>query len=98
LGERLARGKIGPFSFIISPASFFQVNSLQTNVLYEKVLEYAALSGKEEVIDAYCGIGTISLFLAQQAGKVTGIEIAPAAVYDARKNAARNEINNVEFV
>ena len=90
--------KIGPFSFIISPASFFQVNSLQTNVLYEKVLEYAALSGKEEVIDAYCGIGTISLFLAQQAGKLTGIEIVPEAVVDARKNAERNGINNVEFV
>jgi 23S rRNA (uracil1939-C5)-methyltransferase len=97
-GRDWLEDKIGPFSFRISPASFFQVNSVQTKVLYEKVLEYAALSGEEEVVDAYCGIGTISLFLAQRARKVTGIEIIPEAVADARKNAERNRINNVEFV
>ena len=97
-GRDWLKDKIGPFLFRISPASFFQVNSIQTAVLYEKVLEYAALSGKEEVVDVYCGIGTISLFLAQRARKVTGIEIVPEAVADARKNTERNGINNVEFV
>lgn len=97
-GRNWLEDKIGPLTFIISPASFFQVNSMQTNVLYEKVLEYVALSGEEEVVDAYCGTGTISLFLAKRARKVTGIEIVPEAVADARKNAERNGINNVEFV
>jgi 23S rRNA (uracil1939-C5)-methyltransferase len=97
-GRDWLEDKIGPFSFRISPASFFQVNSMQTKVLYEKVLEYAALSGEEEVVDAYCGTGTISLFLAQRARKVTGIEIVSEAVVDARKNAELNGVNNVEFV
>lgn len=96
-GRDWLEDRIGPFSFVISPASFFQVNSVQTAVLYEKALEYAALTGGEEVVDAYCGIGTISLFLARRARKVTGIEIVPAAVADAQKNAARNGVGNVEF-
>ena len=66
-------------------------------MLYEKALEYAELTGEETVIDAYCGIGTISLFLAQKAKKVFGVEIVPEAIEDARRNAELNEITNVEF-
>ncbi len=84
-------------TFTISPLSFFQVNPEQTGVLYGKALEFAALTGRETVLDAYCGIGTISLFLARQAGRVIGIEEAPEAVRDARENAVRNEIGNAEF-
>jgi len=88
---------IGDIKFEISPRSFYQVNPAQTKVLYDKTLEYADLSGNETVIDAYCGIGTISLFLAKKAKKVYGVEIVPEAIEDARKNAALNEITNVEF-
>ena len=88
---------IGDIKFEISPRSFYQVNPIQTKVLYDKTLEYADLSGHETVIDAYCGIGTISLFLAKKAKKVYGVEIVPEAIEDARKNAALNEITNVEF-
>lgn len=96
-GKGTIEDRIGPFIFTISPASFFQVNNTQTEVLYNKALEYAGLTGRERVVDAYCGIGTISLFLAQKAEKVIGIESVPEAVEDARKNAARNGITNVEF-
>ena len=96
-GQDWLEDKIGSFTFRISPASFFQINSIQTAVLYEHVLRYSALSGAEEVVDAYCGMGTISLFLAQKAKKVTGLEIVPEAINDARKNAERNGIGNVEF-
>lgn len=89
---------IGEIKFSISPNSFYQVNPAQTKVLYEKALEYAALTGEETVIDAYCGIGTISLFLAQKAKKVYGIEIVEDAVRDARENAKINNITNAEFV
>ena len=88
---------IGDIKFEISPRSFYQVNPIQTKVLYDKTLEYADLSGHETVIDAYCGIGTISLFLAKKAKKVYGVEIVPEAIEDARKNADLNEITNVEF-
>ena len=88
---------IGDIKFEISPRSFYQVNPIQTKVLYDKTLEYADQSGNETVIDAYCGIGTISLFLAKKAKKVYGVEIVPEAIEDARKNAALNEITNVEF-
>ena len=72
------------FSFAISARSFYQVNPEQTKVLYDKALEYAGLNGEETVIDAYCGIGTISLFLAQKARQVYGVEIVPEAIEDAR--------------
>ena len=85
-------------TFKISPLSFYQVNSAQTEVLYGKVLEYAGLTGKETVIDLYSGIGTISLFLARDAYKVYGIEEVPQAVYDAWENAKINGISNVEFI
>ncbi|MCR5249083.1 MAG: 23S rRNA (uracil(1939)-C(5))-methyltransferase RlmD [Lachnospiraceae bacterium] len=83
--------------FTISPLSFYQVNPLQTEKLYSAALEYAQLGGGEIVWDLYCGIGTISLFLAGKAGKVYGVEIVPQAVEDARENARRNGIDNAEF-
>ncbi|MBA1336232.1 MAG: RNA methyltransferase, TrmA family [Firmicutes bacterium] len=97
-GNGYIRDFIGELEFHISPLSFFQVNPVQTQVLYSKALEYAGLSGTETVVDAYCGIGTISLFLAQKAGKVYGIEVVKEAVEDARKNAVINGIQNVEFI
>ena len=88
---------IGDIKYQISPLSFFQVNPVQTKVLYEKALEYADLKGNEVVWDLYCGIGTISLFLAQKARQVYGVEIVPQAIEDAKKNADLNHIENVEF-
>ncbi len=84
-------------TFSISPLSFYQVNPLQTEKLYSLALEYAGLTGKEIVWDLYCGIGTISLFLAGSAKKVYGVEVIPQAIEDARENARRNGIDNVEF-
>lgn len=89
--------KIGNIEYRISPLSFYQVNPVQTERLYATALEFADLSGGETVWDLYCGIGTISSFLAQKAGKVYGVEIIPEAIDDARANAERNEIKNVEF-
>lgn len=88
---------IGNIAFAISPRSFYQVNPYQTARLYEKVLEYADLKGQESVWDLYCGIGTISLFLARKAGQVYGVEIIPEAIEDARANARRNDIENAHF-
>ncbi|AHM64539.1 23S rRNA (uracil(1939)-C(5))-methyltransferase RlmD [Paenibacillus polymyxa] len=88
---------IGNVQFAISPRSFYQVNPVQTEVLYSKTVEYAGLTGKETVIDAYCGIGTISLFLAQHADQVYGVEIVKEAIDDARSNALLNEMRNVKF-
>jgi len=87
-----------PLTFRISPLSFFQTNPVQTVRLYDKALEFAALNGTETVWDLYCGTGTISLFLAQKAGHVYGVEIIPQAIEDARENAVRNEIGNVDFI
>ena len=84
-------------TFHISPLSFYQVNPLQTEKLYSLALEYAGLTGQETVWDLYCGIGTISLFLAGSAKKVYGVEVIPQAIQDARENAKRNNIRNVEF-
>ncbi|MCM1193495.1 MAG: 23S rRNA (uracil(1939)-C(5))-methyltransferase RlmD [Butyrivibrio sp.] len=84
-------------SFYISPLSFYQVNPVQTEKLYSLALEYAGLTGRETVWDLYCGIGTISLFLAGSAKKVYGVEVIPQAVQDARENAGRNGIRNAEF-
>lgn len=97
-GADVIEDSIGNVTFQISPLSFYQVNPVQTEVLYSKVLEYAGLNGEEIVWDLYCGIGTISLFLAQRAKKVYGIEIVPQAVEDAKRNARRNGIGNVEFL
>ncbi len=84
-------------AYHISPQSFYQVNPVQTEKLYSIALEYAGLAGRETVWDLYCGIGTISLFLAKRAGKVYGVEIVPQAVEDARNNARLNGIENAEF-
>ena len=89
--------KIGNIEYRISPLSFYQVNPVQTERLYGTALEFADLNGGETVWDLYCGIGTISSFLAQKAGKVCGVEIIPAAIEDARENAKRNGLDNVEF-
>lgn len=96
-GEEYIYDNIGDIKFAISARSFYQVNPTQTKVLYDKALEYADLQGEEEVIDAYCGIGTISLFLAQKAKKVYGVEIVPEAIEDAKRNAELNGITNAEF-
>ncbi len=88
---------IGDIKFQISPLSFFQVNPKQTEVLYNKALEFANLTGNEAVWDLYCGIGTISLFLAKNAGMVYGVEIVPQAIEDAKNNAKLNGIDNAEF-
>ncbi|MGW9128654.1 23S rRNA (uracil(1939)-C(5))-methyltransferase RlmD [Paenibacillus chitinolyticus] len=88
---------IGDVKFAISARSFFQVNPVQTEALYSKALEYAGLTGGETVVDAYCGIGTISLFLAKHAKKVYGVEIVPEAIEDAKRNAELNGIHNAEF-
>ncbi|WP_298842432.1 23S rRNA (uracil(1939)-C(5))-methyltransferase RlmD [Clostridium sp.] len=89
---------IGEFKFEVSPLSFFQVNSVQTEILYDKVLEYANLSGGEVVLDAYCGTGTISLFLSGMAKKVYGVEIVPQAIENAKINAKVNNVENTEFL
>ncbi|MBT2572532.1 23S rRNA (uracil(1939)-C(5))-methyltransferase RlmD [Bacillus sp. ISL-51] len=96
-GEEYIYDLIGDVKFAISARSFYQVNPEQTKVLYDKALEYAELQGEETVIDAYCGIGTISLFLAKQAKKVYGVEIVPEAIEDAKRNAELNGITNAEF-
>lgn len=96
-GQNVIYDYIGNVKFAISPRSFYQVNPVQTQVLYDKALAYAGLTGEEIVFDAYCGIGTISLFLAQQAKKVYGVEVVPDAINDAKKNADLNGITNVEF-
>ena len=88
---------IGNVCYRISPLSFYQVNPVQTQKLYGTALEYAGLTGEETVWDLYCGIGTISLFLAQKAKKVYGVEIVPQAIDDARANAQLNHFENVEF-
>lgn len=88
---------IGDIKFKISPTSFFQVNPIQTEILYNKILELSELSGSETVLDAYCGIGTISLFLAKKAKEVYGVEIVESAIDNARINATLNNITNVNF-
>ncbi len=96
-GKPYIEDSICGIMYQISPLSFFQVNPVQTEKLYQKALEYAELTGNETVWDLYCGIGTISLFLAKNAKKVYGVEIVPQAIEDARNNAKRNNITNAEF-
>ena len=96
-GQTYIEDKIGDITYRISPLSFYQVNPEQTRKLYTTALEYADLHGDEVVWDLYCGIGTISLFLAQKAAKVCGVEIVPQAIEDARDNARRNGFTNAEF-
>ena len=96
-GQTYITDYIGNVKYQISPLSFYQVNPVQTEKLYGLALDYADLNGNETVWDLYCGIGTISLFLAQNAKQVYGVEIVPQAIDDARNNAKINDITNAEF-
>ena len=96
-GKGFIEDKLCGCTFRISPGSFYQVNPVQTEILYNKAITYAGLTGNETVWDLYCGIGTISLFLAQKAKQVYGVEIVPQAIDDAKENAKINAIDNAEF-
>lgn len=96
-GSDTIEDTLSGIKFRISPLSFYQVNPMQTEKLYAKAVEFAGLTGKETVWDLYCGIGTISLFMAKNAGKVYGVEIIPEAIEDAKGNAERNGLTNTEF-
>ena len=97
-GKETIKDKVGTLKFNISSQSFFQVNSEQAEKLYNKAMEYAALTGEETVVDVYCGTGTITLFLAKHARQVYGIEIIPSAIEDAKKNAQDNHCGNANFI
>lgn len=97
-GQAYLQDAIGPYIFNISPQSFFQINNSQAKKLYDKAVEFARLTGKEKVIDAYCGTGSIAIYMAGQAKKVMGIETVEAAINDARENAQLNGIKNTEFI
>lgn len=96
-GKEKIQDVLGGITFSISPLSFYQVNPVQTEKLYGLALDYAGLTGKETVWDLYCGIGTISLFMAKKAKQVYGVEVIPQAIEDAGENARRNQIDNVQF-
>ncbi len=96
-GESYIKDSLKGIEYRISPLSFFQVNPVQTEKLYAKAVEFAALTGKENVWDLYCGTGSISLFLAREAKKVHGVEIIEQAILDARQNAKENGLTNTEF-
>lgn len=96
-GSGFIKDRLCGCTFRISPKSFYQVNPVQTEVLYQKAIDFAGLTGNESVIDAYCGIGTISLVAAKHAKKVIGVELNKDAVRDARMNARENKIDNIEF-
>lgn len=97
-GDNQIQDYIGQFKFNISSKSFFQVNPVQTEKLYAAALKYAGLTGNEVVFDAYCGTGTISLFLSQNAKMVYGVEIIPEAIENAKINADQNKVTNAEFI
>lgn len=96
-GKEFIEDTIDDISFDISPLSFYQVNPIQTEILYKKALDFADVSSEDVVLDLYCGIGTISLIFAKRVKKVFGIEIVPEAIADAKKNSSKNGIENVEF-
>ena len=96
-GKGFIRDTLCGCSFLISPQSFYQVNAVQTEILYKTAIEYAGLGRKETVIDAYCGIGTIGLVAAKRAKNVIGVELNPDAVHDAKINARENKITNAHF-
>lgn len=97
-GESRIVDCIGEYKFFISPKSFFQVNPIQTEILYDKVVEYLNLKGHETVVDLYCGIGTIAIYISKYAKKVYGVEIVKDAIEDAKENTKLNNIDNVEFI
>lgn len=96
-GKGFIKDELCGCTFRISPKSFYQVNPVQTEILYQTAIDFAELTGKEEVIDAYCGIGTIGMVAAKHAKKVLGVELNGDAVRDARMNAKENKMNNIEF-
>ena len=96
-GKGFIKDELCGCTFRISPKSFYQVNPVQTEKLYQTAIDFAGLTGKEEVIDAYCGIGTIGMVAAKHAKKVIGVELNGDAVKDARINAKENQISNIEF-
>ncbi len=98
IGQGWIEETLGGLYFKVSPASFFQVNPPQAEALYKKALELSELTGRERVLDAYCGVGTLSLFFAQKAKEVIGIESVPEAIVDAKENAQRNGIENTHFI
>lgn len=97
-GDGYIKDKLGEYTFKISPMSFYQINPIQTEKLYNLAIQKAELTGKENVLDLYCGIGTIGIFASKHAKKVYGIEIIPQAIEDAKENAKINEIENIEFI
>lgn len=97
-GEPMLEDRLCGHSFLLSPEAFYQVNHAQAERLYECAVGFAGLTGNETVIDLYCGAGTITLTLAEHAKHVIGVEIVPEAVENARRNAARNGMENVEFM
>ena len=97
-GEGVLEEKICGLSFKVSPSSFFQVNPLQAEELYRKALDLAQLTGEETLLDSYCGVGTLSLLFAKKAKRVIGVECNPSAIEDAKENARKNQISNVEFI
>lgn len=97
-GEYKITDYIGEYRFLISPKSFFQINHIQTEILYNKVVEYLDLSVDETVADLYCGIGTIALYISKYAKKVYGVEIVKEAIEDANENLKLNQVENVEFI
>lgn len=97
-GDPNVTERLGDLYFKVSPASFFQVNTAQAEALYAQALSYAELQSDDTVVDAYCGVGTLSLWIARHAKQVIGIECIPEAIVDAKENSAVNQINNVEFI
>ncbi len=97
-GKPTIHDKIGGLSFNISARSFFQVNTAQAEILYKTALDFAELRGHETLIDAYCGTGTIGLFMARKARRIIGVEVVSSAIADAKKNARENNIRNAEFL
>lgn len=97
-GQGYIEDTIGGLTFRVSPASFYQVNPYQTANLYTQAIEFAGLSGSETILDAYCGVGTLSLLIAAKAKHVVGVECVPEAIADARENARINGVSNVTFV
>lgn len=96
-GPGYIEDKISDLTFKISAQSFYQVNPIQTEILYEKAIEFASLTGNETVLDAYCGVGTIGLVAAKKAKKVIGVEVVKEAVINAKENAKINKLDNAEF-
>ncbi len=97
-GDGYIYDKLGEYTFKISPLSFYQINPLQTEKLYNLAVEYANLSGKETLIDLYCGIGTIGIFMSKQAKKIYGVEIVEQAIEDAKENCKINNISNAKYI